>query len=798
MTWARLRPWIGIGHRTVFFALALVVTFPVSADRWYEHYARAEDAIDAQQWGHAVTELTEAIQRRGDSGRRVRTYGMKAVPYFPYLKLGIAYHHLDQPRAALQAFETELRIGEIQASADEFAVLEHYQQLAQEALVAAERAVELRVAELVSESLDEGRRLRELGQLDEAAVAVGRAMAADPEHQAAQALLEELRRQIATRDREAEAANRANAKIATARTHIEAGRLGLAAALLQEALVLQPDEGTRRLLETTRDRIAATQTDADQASRVAQSLGQAQQAETEGRLSDALEMIQSVLALDPSNVEAGELQNRILLARRERADRDNITTLSSEAQAHLARGQHEEALSVANRILALDPGDVSALDVVQRAYGEISQQLLGAGVFRNLPPAIRFSDLRRDEPDGRRVQRVEQPELVLTGIVIDRTPVELEFRVGGESVDGVSDYQKIGEWAITEFQLSARLEPGSNILGVTANDEEGLTSSSEYEAIYDRPVIAHPALRGAGVGVIALIVIWVLAQRWRRRRRLLRRRFNPFIAGAPVLDEQLFFGREELIERVLQTVHNNSLLLFGSRRIGKTSIQHQLKRRLSRLEDPDFEFHPVYIDLQGVPEGLFFATVADEIFNELGNLLGEALPEKSPLEREDYGYRQLVADLRSILKQLQASCTKKVKLVLLMDEVDELNAYDPRINQRLRSLFMKSFAEHLAAVVSGVRIRREWDREASPWYNFFEEIEVSAISPVQARKLITQPLRGVFAFERGTVDKIMEITGCVPYRIQKACREIVTRVHEQGRRKIQHEDVDAVLTESDG
>ncbi len=42
----------------------------------------------------------------------------------------------------------------------------------------------------------------------------------------------------------------------------------------------------------------------------------------------------------------------------------------------------------------------------------------------------------------------------------------------------------------------------------------------------------------------------------------------------------------------------------------------------------------------------------------------------------------------------------------------ELNEYDPKINQKLRSLFMKSFAENLVSVVSGVEIKKQWERVA--------------------------------------------------------------------------------------
>ena len=131
--------------------------------------------------------------------------------------------------------------------------------------------------------------------------------------------------------------------------------------------------------------------------------------------------------------------------------------------------------------------------------------------------------------------------------------------------------------------------------------------------------------------------------------------------------------------------------------------------------------------------------------------------------------------------------------MLLIDEVDELNEYDPRINQKLRSLFMKSFAENLAAVVSGVEIKKRWEREGSPWYNFFEEIEVAPLERQDALELIRRPIRGIFKLDRGAEQKIVSVTGGKPYLIQKLCISLVTRLHEQGRRRVTIEDVEAVI-----
>jgi AAA+ ATPase superfamily predicted ATPase len=70
---------------------------------------------------------------------------------------------------------------------------------------------------------------------------------------------------------------------------------------------------------------------------------------------------------------------------------------------------------------------------------------------------------------------------------------------------------------------------------------------------------------------------------------------NPYIAGKALGDERGFFGREDifqLVETTLSSTDQNALVLFGQRRIGKTSILLQLRRRL-----PPPPFRTIYFDL---------------------------------------------------------------------------------------------------------------------------------------------------------------------------------------------------------
>ena len=768
------------------------------ADYWYEHYERAKSALANGNWDSAVEELLQALERKGDSGARVRYYGMRVRPYFPYLKLGIAYYHLGHYEAALQAFQTEEQLGAINGSEADLADLNHYRQLTLAARTAAGEAEGERIATIVRESLRNAEILERQGRLDAAMEALGEGLAVDPENPAANSRMEHLRTEVVRRESERLDDTRAGDLIRRGTDLLEEENYAEASSLFRQALSIRPGGEAQQLLNRARaGLLAEIQADEDAEARqtaLMTGLAEARELESVGQFSGALDRLQPVLAADPQNREALSLQQGILASQQSAAIRASLGNVLEEAQAEFAAGHFERSISAAHRALAFDPRNAQALEHVRLSYAEISRRLLGSRTIENIPPAIRFADFRIDQADGTQTQLVRNPDFRLSGVVIDTSPVDVSFG-GPESreIEARSTSQPVGEIFVTEFTLEERLSDGPTTYRLVATDNAGLTSSAEYTVIYEMPFFRSVAFQItiAAIPLAVLGGVWI--HRTRRRRQLMKRRFNPFIAGAPVLDIDMFFGRDQLVERILQTIHNNSLLLYGERRIGKTSLQHHLRRRLQQLDDPRYEFFPVYIDLQGTPESQFFSTLAEDVFHELAPLLGGIRPGEGLDAESVYGYRDLVRDLRKVIKALEEKSAKQIKLVLLIDEVDELNAYDPRINQRLRSLFMKSFAENLVAVVSGVEIRKQWDKEGSPWYNFFEEIEVTPIGHEDARELITRPIEGVFKVGPEVIDRIIELTDSKPYHVQRLCVALVNRLHEQGRRDITIVDVDAVF-----
>ncbi len=681
------------------------VTVAASPDPWYVHYENGESAMRASDWRTAVRELGQAIERRSDSGLRLRTDGSRLVNYFPYLRLGVAYIELGDYDAALQAFDTEERLGLVAGVPAELQTLERERQRAIEGRVRRaeeERRLALRRAEILTRSKTEARAFLEQGRFDEGVKALASGLAVAPDDAEALAVMEQLQ------------------------------------------------EGLRQAAPRAAPPVPSPETAA---------------VSTAGSTSTA---------------EAGV------------ADSDETIQIRL-AESDLAQGRSEEALATANRILAVDRGNAAALDIVRRAYAELSRRLLGeAPTGVAAPPVIRFAN-SRIQVGNELVGRVAETRFELSGVAISSSPVVVEALLGRRRIEVAASTQGVGDTFITEFRVPVRLPTGRSTMALTARDERGTTSRGEFVVLLERPWFRSPwawigGLTLAGLGPAA--GIWRVVRARRRRRALGERGFNPYVAGGPVFDLALFHGREPLVRRILQTVHSNSLMLHGERRIGKTSLLHQVRLRLAALDDPEYRFHAVYVDLQGTREHQLFATMADQIFEGLGDSV--AIDRAPALVRDAYDHHDLVRELHGALGALQGNSDRAVRLVLLIDEVDELNHYDPRVNQKLRSLFMKSFSERLVAVVAGVGIRKEWEREGSPWYNFFEEVAVEPIAVEDARELVLAPIRGVFKVEAGVADDIVARCDRRPFRIQKLCRALVNRLHETGRKTITRADVAAV------
>jgi tetratricopeptide (TPR) repeat protein len=729
------------------------------------------------------------VKLKPGSALNVQTYGLQFENYTPYYWMGVCYLRAGDDRNAIDLFKKEEERGAIKRSGDLYKDFVKHQAEAlslQSQRITREARQELQRLLVQSEDLFKQKRFADaLAKLAQAEVL---AKGLDPD--ALRTVTESRERIRATEGALQEAAKkveRIEQQLAEALRLLEEGGKDPGAQVAFENVIALDPQNARaregRALAQERIRASSTRQKQAEAFQLGRSLVEA------GQYEAALEPLTEATA-DPANVQArdllGKAREAVLRMQKLKEQQAEIDKLLARGEKLFAGGQFPEAQVAFDGVLRLDPGNARARDrlaVAERRTGEAYLERY----FPNLEP-----ELAMFWPDAK---ELESPTLTVRGVAIDdRGIARVEFRVGGKVVAEELPLPHLDSGEPPRnlsINRELPLEPGPNEVLVTAFDASGLKKSERF-LITRRLRFYETALfvPSVGGGTAAVLGLGLLGQRLRRRRAV-RRRFNPYIAGAPVLDDQMFFGRDKLTARMLSVLHHNSLMITGERRIGKTTFLYHLKKVLAADEGSDYRFFPVFIDLQGVPEEAFFHALMSDVVETLR--LSPATLQSLRFARDSavYDGRDFSHDLQRVIEELKTRTGMKVKLALLIDEVDVLNEYSERVNQRLRGIFMKTFSENLVAVMSGVGVKRTWNSEVSPWYNFFDEIEITAFSREEAEALIKTPVAGVFRYEPEAVERILELSQKKPYLVQKLCIHSVNRILEGGRTTVRASDVEA-------
>lgn len=779
-------------RRSLLVVLLLLASSPAWAVKeWYDHYLEARDRlIPAGRHQEALAALQAAVKLKPASAADEQTYGLQFVDYLPYYHQGLCYLRLGDFNSALRLLNIEESQGAIRRTGlykDLLKLRTEAQDAENQRLARLARAEVQRLLKEVAE-LEKARRyddaLARLAQASKAAAGL------DPQTQRSLAEMRETLRASETAAVQAAVrAQRIEQALAEGQRLLEQGRAADAGLRFDEVLGL--DAGNARALEgkhRVQEAILASQTRAalEAALREGKALFEAQ------RYEEALRPL-TVAAADPGAAEARRLLDEArAVLERVRAQKDQrlrIEELLAEGEKLLQERNYPAAWVRFESLLELDPTHVRG-----RERAALAERKTGEAMYErwlpNQGPLMTFF-----EPRGPATTTSEATVSVVGVATDDRGVARVQFRLGERVVAEHVPPAQLDSAESTRnvpFEREFPLDPGLNRITVTAIDSSGLVHEQGFQVtrrlrFYETPAFLPSAL-AAAAGVVGA---GLGAQRWRRRRAV-RRRFNPYIAGAPVMDEGMFFGRAKLMARILNVLHHNSLMITGERRIGKTTFLYHLGRALEADQATDYRFFPVFVDLQGVPEEVFFHTVMSDVVEAL-RLPAETraalrfLPDATRYDGRDFSH-----DLQRVIEELKTRTARKVKLALLIDEVDVLNDYSERVNQRLRGIFMKTFSEHLVAIMSGVGIRRSWNSEGSPWYNFFDEVELACLDREEAEALVREPVQGFFRYEAEAVQAILELSQLKPYVIQKFCIHAVNRMLEEGRTVVSAADVEAV------
>lgn len=243
-----------------------------------------------------------------------------------------------------------------------------------------------------------------------------------------------------------------------------------------------------------------------------------------------------------------------------------------------------------------------------------------------------------------------------------------------------------------------------------------------------------------------------------------RAQLSPYQTGRPVTDSR-FFGRSYYLNKILHHPRIN-YLITGDRRIGKTSLLHEVHRLLDLQDPPDEgKIRRLYVDC-------------------------------SVIKSEDDFYRELVTRLRkSELKRLLGSQEQRFKakmfdyfadqnggtITYLLDEMDELLEQlggDQKIFQVLRKVSMDEGIARF--IIAGFRaVKRAMEDDTTPFYHLGEGIILKALDRNEVADMVTTPMDHLRIKLQGRDDLVQRIfreTAGMPHLMQYYCQTLVEQL----------------------
>jgi HAMP domain-containing protein len=249
---------------------------------------------------------------------------------------------------------------------------------------------------------------------------------------------------------------------------------------------------------------------------------------------------------------------------------------------------------------------------------------------------------------------------------------------------------------------------------------------------------------------------------------------NPYVVGNPIRKPDMFFGRHEDLEWIghqFNHAGNQMILLFGPRRIGKTSLLHQIHGGQTGSAIIPFFFDTQQIMPETQQDSDFYHVLTREMLAQLPAVLPNVHAPFIAAEKfTPQTFRKLLAFIRSV--------DPARRPVLLFDELENLEL---KLNTGVLTpdvlLFLASLLDSeipVGFVATGSDPLETLD---FPAWNILRSKTISRriglLASSDAERLIIQPVRGYVLYDNGIPEQILRLTAGHPYYTQVICQIMV-------------------------
>ena len=251
---------------------------------------------------------------------------------------------------------------------------------------------------------------------------------------------------------------------------------------------------------------------------------------------------------------------------------------------------------------------------------------------------------------------------------------------------------------------------------------------------------------------------------------------NPYIIGDPV-QGQSFVGRKDILERLEQVWVSNkqlqSIVLYGHRRMGKTSILRNISTRLDdKVKLAYVNLLTVGNSIQGVGEVLM--AIADSLSDTL------QIPPPDDESLINLPYRTFERYLKQIETQLGDT-----GLIIALDEFEQIEELikSDRIPKDFMGVLrgMVQMSPKIAFALAGLHTLEEMTEDYfNPFFASIIPIRVSFLERATCRYLLANPGEDFpLDYKPDALDYIYDLTAGQPYLVQLIGFLLVRRYNDQ-------------------
>ena len=444
----------------------------------------------------------------------------------------------------------------------------------------------------------------------------------------------------------------------------------------------------------------------------------------------------------------------------------------------------------------LEKLQVKIINEANKLYGdskpEISVELSGeSSIIENelkVSVPIRFANKKN-------VQNAENVSINIyseNAEVLDNLGLEkLTLRGDGNHTERIFNF-KINEQILKEQLLTIKIK-------ITYEFKKNMSEMDEEEVVHEIPVDFNNFLFEP-----------------------INNKFEAHKNGAEVKDKEMFYGRDEEIENIINLISDKNvkkcLALYGQTRTGKSSLLYHIERR---LREKDAEGNIILNigsigdkDINGNDITSFFYALLNELEKELNKKYHSKLLEiiktaeididpYKLLENKDNAQIYFNSIFEKVCNIINDNNERKYNIIIMIDEFTYI--YDWIRKGEMTDRFMKFWKafiqnndifaiiigqDHMMKFINDVRFTND--------FGAVDNQKVTYLKEEYAKKLMYEPIlyRGESRYKEGALDRLYELTSGSAYLIMNLCAGLVDYLNEKHSRYITKAHIDDYINKN--